>query len=116
MALETHLSPATSNGNVLMASEVHLTPSTSHGNTNCNLAPIDKFNYLDFLLVKSAGEAISGLSLTAANYDETIEEKVTGNKKWIINRRKETLLNIKSVKSCLNMQALHQLHDLIVLN
>lgn len=36
--------------------------SSVHNNTK--LAPIDKFNYLNSLLVKSASEAISGLSLT----------------------------------------------------
>ena len=40
--------------------------------SNTKLAPIDKFNYLNSLLVKSAYEAISGLSLTAANYDEAV--------------------------------------------
>ena len=38
--------------------------------SNAKLAPTDKFNDLNSLLVKSANEAISGLSLTAANYDE----------------------------------------------
>lgn len=70
MALETYLSPPTSTRNVLMVSEVHLTPSTLYEDTsNTNLANI---------LVKSASEAILGLSLTAANYDEAVA---------ILNRR-----------------------------
>ena len=83
-----------------------------HNNTK--LAPIGKFNYLNSLLVKSASEAISGLSLTAANYDEAVAilKRRFGNKQLIINRHMETLLNINSVKSCLNIQALRQLHDL----
>lgn len=36
--------------------------------TNPELTSIDKFNYLHSLLDKSAGEAVSGLKLTAANY------------------------------------------------
>ena len=44
--------------------------SSVHNNTR--LAAIDKFNYLNSLLVKSASEAISGLSITAANYDEAV--------------------------------------------
>ena len=36
-----------------------------------------------------------------------------GNKQLIINRHMETLFNINSVKSGLNIQELHQLHDLI---
>ena len=87
--------------------------SSVHSNTK--LAPVDKFNYLNSLLVNSASEAISGLSLTAANYDEavTILKRRFGNKQLIINRHMETLLNISSVKSGLNIQALRQLHDLI---
>ena len=87
--------------------------SSVHSNTK--LTPVDKFNYLNSLLVNSASEAISGLSLTAANYDEavTILKRRFGNKQLIINRQMETLLNIRSVKSGLNIQVLRQLHDLI---
>ncbi|KAK2548647.1 hypothetical protein P5673_031087 [Acropora cervicornis] len=93
MASEVHLTSPTSHGNVLATSETPLNPSTSdlrkfdgdiskwpsfwdafesslHSNTK--LPPIDKFNYLNSLLVKSANEAISGLSLTAANYHEAV--------------------------------------------
>ena len=87
--------------------------SSVHSNTK--LAPVDKLNYLNSLLVNSASEAISGLSLTAANYDEavTILKRRFGNKQLIINRHMKTLLNISSVKSGLNIQALRQLHNLI---
>ena len=87
--------------------------SSVHSNTK--LAPIDKLNYLNSLLVNSASEAISGLSLTAANYDEavTILKRRFGNKQLIINRHMKTMLNISSVKSGLHIQALRQLHDLI---
>lgn len=87
--------------------------SSVHSNTK--LAPIGKFNYLNSLLVKSASEAISGLSLTTANYDEAIAilKRRFGSKQSIINRHMETLLNINSVKSGLSIQAPHQLHDLI---
>ena len=89
--------------------------SSVHNNTK--LAPIDKFNYLNSLLAKSASEAISGLSLTAANYDEAVSilKRRFGNKQSIINRHMETLLNINQIqiKSGLNIQALRQLRDLI---
>ena len=83
--------------------------------SNADLAPIDKFNYLNSHLVKSANEVISGLTLTAANYDEAVAilKRRFGNKQLIINKHMETLLNINSVKSGLNIQALRQLHDLI---
>lgn len=86
--------------------------SAVHSNTKL---AIDKFNYLNSLLVKSAYEAISGMSLTAANYDKAVAilKRRFGNKQLIINKHMETLLNINSVKSGLNIQALRQLHDLI---
>ena len=39
---------------------------------NSKLATIDKFNYLNSLLEKSASEVIAGLAITNANYEETI--------------------------------------------
>ena len=40
---------------------------------NESLTAIDKFNYLNSLLERSAAEAISGLSLGASNYEEAID-------------------------------------------
>ena len=39
---------------------------------NPDLTSIDKFNYLHSLLEQTAAEAVSGLTLTAANYEEAI--------------------------------------------
>ena len=74
---------------------------------NENLSPIDKFNYLISLLKRSAAEAISGLTLTASNYDEAIEILMGrfGNKQQIINRHMEILLNLDSVTSHHNMKS-----------
>ena len=49
---------------------------------NPSLAEIGKFNYLNSLLLGTASDAISGLSLTAANYEEaiTILKRRFGNK------------------------------------
>lgn len=87
--------------------------SSVHKNTK--LAPIDNFNYLNSLLVKPATEAISGLSLTSANYEEAVAilKRRFGNKQLIINKHMDILLNISSVTSGLDIQALRQLHDLI---
>ena len=87
--------------------------SSVHSNTK--VAPIDKFNYLNSLPMKSANKAIFGLSLTAANYDEAVAilKRRFRNKQFIINKHMEILLNINSVKSGVNSQALRQLHDLI---
>ena len=66
---------------------------------NPSLAPVDKFNYLNSLLMKPALDTISGLSLTASNYKEAIAilRKRFGNKQQIINRHMETFLNVSPV-------------------
>ena len=39
---------------------------------NSKLATVDKFNYLNSLLDKTASEAIAGIAITKANYEEAI--------------------------------------------
>ena len=53
---------------------------------NPSLAPVDKFNYLNSLLMKPALDTISGLSLTASNYKEAIAilRKRFGNKLRVV--------------------------------
>ena len=66
----------------------------------------------------SAAEAISGLTLTASNYDEALEilKGRFGNKQQIINRHTEILLNFDTVTSHLNMRSLRKLHDTVESN
>ena len=66
---------------------------------NPKLGPIDKFNYLNSLLMKPALDAISGLSLTASNYEEAIAilMKRFGNKQQIINHHMDILVNVNPV-------------------
>ena len=54
---------------------------------NPDLTQVEKFNYLASVLERSAHEAISGLSLTAANYEEAIStvKKRFGGRQKIIN-------------------------------
>ena len=63
---------------------------------NPTLAPIDKFNYLNSLLMKPGLDAISGLSLTASNYEEAVAilKKRFGNKQQIISHHMDILLNV----------------------
>lgn len=63
---------------------------------NDHLSEIDKFNYLRSLLEGTAYDAIAGLALTAANYDEAIEilTKRFGNKQLIISKHMESLLHV----------------------
>ena len=85
---------------------------------NESLSAIDEFNYLISRLERSAAEAISGLTLTASNYDEAIEilKGRFSNKQQIINRHMEILLNLDTVTSHLNMRSLRKLYDTVESN
>ena len=63
--------------------------------------------------MKSASDAISGLSLTATNFEEaaTILKKRFGNKQQIINRHMDILLSINPVNSSQNIDKLRHLYD-----
>ena len=80
---------------------------------NRELSDIEKFNYLTSLLERSACEAISGLSLTAANYQRAIEtlKKRFRSKQLIINRHMDVLLHVEAVHSANSTKALHRLFD-----
>ena len=80
---------------------------------NAALSDIDKFNYLKSLLERSAHESIAGLTLTSANYHEAVEilKKRFGNKKQIISRHMELLLNLEAVTSQHHLKSLRRLCD-----
>ena len=63
----------------------------SYIHDNPELSNIDTFNYLRSLVSHSALDAISGLTLTDANYLEAVEVlwKCFGNKQLIINKHME---------------------------
>jgi len=63
--------------------------------------------------MKPASDAISGLSLTSANYEEAIAilKKRFSNKQQIINRHMDILLSVSPVNSSQNTQKLRQLYD-----
>ena len=85
---------------------------------NPELSKVDKFNYLRSMVTHGALEAISGLTLTDANYDEAIEilKKRFGNKQLIINKHMEKLLNIDSISSQHDVKGLRRLCDVIDTN
>ena len=85
---------------------------------NESLNAIDKFNYLNSLLERSAAEAISELSHGASNYEEAIDilKARFGNKQQIVNRHMEILLNLDSVTSHYHVRSLRQLHDTVESN
>jgi hypothetical protein len=80
---------------------------------NPNLSDIEKLNYLHNLLEKSAAEAISGLKITSANYQEAIDilDKIFGNQQQIVNAHMNALLNLPKVTNVDDLKALRQLHD-----
>ena len=80
--------------------------SAIHNNTD--LSDIDKFNYLKSLLERAAYDAISGLTLTSANYHEAVAilKKRFGNKQQIIAKHMDMLLNAEPVTSQHNLTGL----------
>lgn len=82
---------------------------------NSKLAAIDKFNYLNSLLEKTASEAIAGLAITNANYEEAISilETRFGNKQMIINKHMDDLINLAPVNSNQDLRGLRQFYDLV---
>ena len=73
----------------------------------------DKFTYLIPLLVRSAKEALAGLSLTSANYHEAIDipKKRFGDESQIITKHMEAFTGLEPVTDNRNLPALRRLYD-----
>ena len=69
--------------------------------------------YLSSLLESSVTEAIAGLTLTAANYDEAIAtlNKRFGNPQLIVNRHNDELLNTAGISSHHDIKGLRKLYN-----
>ena len=82
---------------------------------NPSLSEVDKFNYLRSLLRGTAREAVSGLILTTANYQEAIDilKRRFGNKQQIISRHMDILMTTGAVASHNNVKALRRLYDVM---
>lgn len=85
---------------------------------NPALTNIDKFSYLNSLLESVAAEAVAGLTLTSANYDEAVStlKRRFGNKQSIVNRHMELLLHLEPVSSIHNLKGLRHLFDAVESN
>ena len=128
-AVDTPHSPAAPRGNRIKLPKLTLRPFNGDVTTwttfwdsyesaihnNDNLSDIDKFNYLKSLLERTAYDAISGLTLTSANYHEAVAilKKRFGNKQQIISKHMDVLLNAEPVTSQHNLSGLRHLYDLI---
>ena len=80
---------------------------------NPDLSEVDKFNYLRSLLDHMAFDAIAGLTLSAANYQEAVEIllKRFGDKKVIISKHMDTLIHMEAISSDRNLRELRRLYD-----
>ena len=70
------------------------------------------------MVTHEALDAISGLTLTSANYDQAIEvlKKRFGNKQLIINKHMEQLLHVENVTSQHDVRGLRRLYDIVESN
>ncbi|XP_011410528.1 PREDICTED: uncharacterized protein LOC100633078 [Amphimedon queenslandica] len=78
-----------------------------------DLSDIDKFTYLRSLLIRSAKEAVAGLSLTSSNYQEAIDilKKRFGDESQIITKHMEAFTGLEAVTDNQNLSALRRLYD-----
>lgn len=86
--------------------------------SNPTLSTIDKFSYLSSLLESTAADAISGLTLTVANYEEAIAilKRRFGNQQLIVNRHMDLLLNMSTVTSHSDLKGLRHFYDCVESN
>ena len=86
---------------------------TSAIHDNPDLSDIDKFNYLNSLLESKAAEAIAGLKITSANYQEAVDvlNQRFGDKQQIINSHMDSLLQLPAVTSLHDVQSIRQLYN-----
>ncbi len=80
---------------------------------NRDLSEVDKFNYLRSLLDSTALEAIAGLVLSSANYQQAIDilRKRFGNKQTIISKHMDTLMRVDAIPSGRHLKDLRRLYD-----
>ena len=82
---------------------------------------IEKFNYHNSLLDSTAAEAVAGMSLTDANYNEAVVilKKRFGNTQLIhliVNQHMHALLRLAAVTSHHDVKGLRRLYDAIEAN
>ena len=80
---------------------------------NRDLSEVDKFNYLRSILDGTASDAVAGLTLSSANYQQAIEilRKRFGNKQVIISKHMDTLMSMEAISSDRHLKDLRQLYD-----
>lgn len=86
--------------------------------SNPDISEIEKFTYLQTLLERSAKDAISGLTHTAANYEEAVRilERFGDKQQIISNNHMDIFLNIEAVHNSTQVSALRKLYHKIECN
>ena len=80
---------------------------------NADLNDIEKFQYLQSLLQKSAADAICGLPLTGVNYKEDVDllQSRYSNKQVTVSSHMETLLQLPKVNTSEELKKLRLVFD-----
>ena len=80
---------------------------------NDSLSNVDKFIYLRSLLDHAAYDAISGLTLSTANYQQAVEilTKRFSNKQVIVSKLMDTLMSMDPISSDQHLKDLRKLYD-----
>ena len=80
---------------------------------NETLCKKEKFTYLKSYLTGAAARAVTGLTITDANYDAAIEmlQKRFGRKDIVVSAHMSKLLNLTPVKKSTDIVALRHLYD-----
>ena len=74
--------------------------------SNPNISSVDKFSYVHSLMDSTAAEAIAGLTLTAANYEEAVStlKQRFGNSQIIAKKHMISLMHLPSITSHHNLK------------
>ena len=94
-------------------SGLHFGTRLSHQYTLIQHSIMDKFSSLQFLLESSAADAIAGLTLTSANYQEAIDtlKRRFGNDQLIVGKHMDALLALPTATSHQDIKSLRHLYD-----
>ena len=85
---------------------------------NPSLSDVDKFNYLKSLLEREAFDAIAGLTLSSANYQQAVAilKKRFGNRQVIVTRHMDILLNLTAITGDYDLRGMRRLYNEVETN
>ena len=85
---------------------------------NENFSDIERFTYLKGYLFGEAARCIEGLTLSEVNYNEaiTLLKNRFGNRKLVISRHMDALLDLERINSSTMVKELRALFDKVMVN